>query len=73
MPYPYTPSRRDKERQFAKFKQIFNNLQINIPFVEALEQMPTYTKFMKELLTKKMSFIDEKTIELEVGCNAIIQ
>jgi len=28
--------------------------------------MPTYVKFMKELLTRKRSFINENTIELEV-------
>jgi len=35
--------------------------------------MPTFAKFMKELLTKKRSFIDEKTIKKRVGSNAIIQ
>ena len=51
---------------------IFKRLQINIPFVEAMEQMPTYAKFMKELLTKKRRF-SEETVELEAGCSAIIQ
>ncbi|KAK7353640.1 hypothetical protein VNO80_19091 [Phaseolus coccineus] len=40
---------------------------------EALYQMPTYAKFMKELLIKKRSFIDEKKIKLEAGCSVIIQ
>ncbi|XP_020205131.1 uncharacterized protein LOC109790396 [Cajanus cajan] len=35
--------------------------------------MPTYDKFMKELLSKKRRFIEEETIELEGGCSAIIQ
>ena len=73
LPYPHAPTRKDKERQFARFLEIFKRLQINIPFSEALEQMPTYAKFMKELLTKKRRFIEEDTIELEVGCSAIIQ
>ena len=51
---------------------IFKRLQINIPFVEAMEQMPTYPKFLKELLTKQRRFFEE-TMELEAGCNAIIQ
>jgi len=34
--------------------------------------MSTYEKFMKKLLTKKRRFIEEETIELEVGCSAII-
>ncbi|XP_027903598.1 uncharacterized protein LOC114163487 [Vigna unguiculata] len=36
------------------------------------EEMPTYAKFMKELLTKKRRF-SEETVELEAGCSAIIQ
>ncbi|XP_020203761.1 uncharacterized protein LOC109789258 [Cajanus cajan] len=69
LPYPHASSRKDKERQFARFLDIFKRLQINIPFSEALEQMPTYAKFMKELLSKKRRFIEEETIELEAGCN----
>ncbi|XP_020231419.1 uncharacterized protein LOC109811976 [Cajanus cajan] len=46
---------------------------INIPFSEALEQMPTYAKFMKDLLTKKRKYFEEETITLEAGCSAIIQ
>ena len=52
---------------------IFKRLQINIPFTEALEHMPTYAKFMKELLTKKRKFNEQEIVELEAGCNAIIQ
>ncbi|XP_020211689.1 uncharacterized protein LOC109796425 [Cajanus cajan] len=73
LPYPHAPSRRDKERQYARFLEIFKTLQINILFSEALEQMPTYAKFMKELLTKKRKYFEEETITLEAGCSAIIQ
>jgi len=52
---------------------ILKRLQINIPFTEALKQMPTYAKFMKELLTKKRKFNDQEIVELEVECSAIIQ
>ncbi|XP_027362618.1 uncharacterized protein LOC113870222 [Abrus precatorius] len=38
-----------------------------------MEQMPTYAKFMKDLLTKKRRIPEEKTVELEAGYNAIIQ
>jgi len=45
-PYPYVPS-KDKERQFVGVKHIFKNLKLNMPFVEALERMPTYAKSRK--------------------------
>jgi len=37
IPYPHAPSRKDKERQFARFLDILKRFQINIPFTEALE------------------------------------
>jgi len=35
--------------------------------------MPTYAKFMKELLTKKIKVNDQEIVELEDGCSAIIK
>ncbi|XP_058745925.1 uncharacterized protein LOC131618782 [Vicia villosa] len=52
---------------------IFKQLQVNIPFPEALEQMTKYAKFMKDILTKKKRYSDEETILLDARCSAIIQ
>ncbi|GAU21677.1 hypothetical protein TSUD_242490 [Trifolium subterraneum] len=73
LPYPPVPTKKDKERQYARFLDIFKRLQISLPFSEALEQMPTYAKFMKEILTKKRSINEEETIQLDASCSAIIQ
>ena len=73
VPYPHAPSRREVERQFIRFTEILKNLQINIPFTEAMQQMPTYARFLKELLTKKRKFPEEGIVELEAGCSVIIQ
>jgi len=70
--YLHTPSRKSKERQFARFLDIQKSLQINIPFSEAIEQMPTYVRFMEELLTKKRKLPEQETVELEVECSVII-
>ncbi|GJV54152.1 putative nucleotidyltransferase, ribonuclease H [Tanacetum coccineum] len=50
------PGRLKKEKEKEQFKKFFENLQqlsINILFFEALEQMPKYVKFMKDLLARK--------------------
>nr|KYP42092.1 hypothetical protein KK1_036515 [Cajanus cajan] len=73
LPYPHAPSKKDKERQLPRFLDTINRLQINIPFAEALEQMPSYARFMKELLIKKRKLSEDETVELEAGCSAIIQ
>ena len=56
--YPHAPSRKDKDSKFSRFMDVLKRLQINIPLTEALEQMSTYAKFMKELLTKKRKIPD---------------
>uniref|UniRef100_A0A803NH67 Uncharacterized protein n=1 Tax=Cannabis sativa TaxID=3483 RepID=A0A803NH67_CANSA len=48
-------------------------LHINIPFVEALEQIPSYVKFMKEILLKKRRLEDYGTVALTEEYNAILQ
>ncbi|XP_016168497.1 uncharacterized protein LOC107611044 [Arachis ipaensis] len=72
-PYPQRLMKNAKDSQFSKFLEIFKKLQINIPFVEALEQMPLYAKFLKELMTKKKSWRNDETVILTEECSAIIQ
>ncbi|WVZ16063.1 hypothetical protein V8G54_013629 [Vigna mungo] len=73
LPYPKYYSRKEKEKQFEHFMEIFKKLENNIPFSEALQQMPSYAKFLKELLSKKRKYIEEETIEVQGNCNTIIQ
>ncbi|KAK2428208.1 hypothetical protein QL285_026743 [Trifolium repens] len=73
---PYPPRRKAKAKDhqnFKKFMKMFHSLQVNIPFAEALQQMPAYAKFMKELLTKKRKPLDDDTIDMTEECSAIIQ
>ncbi|XP_062118302.1 uncharacterized protein LOC133831916 [Humulus lupulus] len=47
IPYPQRFRKANLDKQFSKFLDIFRNLHTNIPFAKALEQMPSYVKFMK--------------------------
>ena len=42
------------DKQFEKFLEVFKKHHINIPFAEALEQMPSYAKFMIGILSRKV-------------------
>ena len=53
--------------------EVFKKLHINIPFVDALEQMPSYVKFMKDILSKKIRLSDFETMNLTEECTAILQ
>ena len=52
---------------------MFKKIEINIPFLEALTQMPHYAKFMKDLLSKNRKFTEEGIVSLNAICSAIIQ
>ena len=52
---------------------MFKKLHINIPFAEALEKMPSYVKFMKDILSKKRKLGDYETVALSKECSAVLQ
>ncbi|KAJ9159406.1 hypothetical protein P3X46_024914 [Hevea brasiliensis] len=56
-PEPYKPQ--------LPFPQRFHKkLYINVPFVGALSQMPSYAKFLKEILSNKRKLEDDETVAL---------
>ncbi|XP_070017010.1 uncharacterized protein [Nicotiana sylvestris] len=50
---------------------MMKSLSINVPLVDALEQLSGYTKFMKDLMTKKRS-MDCETIKMTYQVSAIV-
>ena len=52
---------------------MFKKLHISIPFVDALEQMPSYFKFMKDILSRKRRLSDFETVNLTQECSAIFK
>ena len=73
LPYPQRFKKKIIDEQFSKFLNIFKKLQVNIPFADALEQMPHYAKFMKEIMSKKRKIEEKGMINLSEQCSAIIQ
>jgi len=51
---------------------MFKKLHINIPFSDALAQMPKYVKFMKEILTNKRKLEEHQTVMLNEECSKIL-
>ena len=73
VPYPQRLKKHKLDKQFTKFMDVFNKLHINIPFSDALEQMPSYVKFMKDILSQKRRLADFEIVNLTEECNAILQ
>lgn len=64
LPFPQRLQKQKLDKQFSKFLEVFKKLYINILFSEALEKMPSYVKFMKDILSKKKKMGDYETVAL---------
>ena len=71
--YPQRLKKSKLDKKFTKFLEVFKKLHINIPFVDALENMPNYVKFMKEIISKKRRLSNFETVNLTEECSAILQ
>ena len=73
VPYPQCLRKNKLDKKFTKFMEVFKKLHINIPFPDALEQMPSYVKFMKDILSRKRRLSEFETVNLNEECSAILR
>ncbi|XP_048496439.1 uncharacterized protein LOC104884975 [Beta vulgaris subsp. vulgaris] len=70
----------DKSQQVAmenenqpKNEDVLRKLYVNIPFTDAIKQMPTYAKFLKDILSNRRNVDFVEMINIPETCSAIIQ
>ncbi|XP_016206330.1 uncharacterized protein LOC107646675 [Arachis ipaensis] len=73
LPYPHKLHKAEKDEQFARFRDILRTLEIKILFAETLEQIPSYTKFMKDIMSHKRDWKEAEIVFLIKECSAVIQ
>ncbi|XP_010525667.1 PREDICTED: uncharacterized protein LOC104803435, partial [Tarenaya hassleriana] len=72
VPFPSRLRKHNEDSQFAKFVEMLKKLEVTMPFTDAILHIPSYTKYLKDILTKKR--IDEKeTVALTAECSALIR
>lgn len=60
IPFPQRLKKHKMEQQYKKFLEIFKKLPINVPFPGSLFQMPSYAKFVKDILSNKCQLEEHK-------------
>ena len=73
VPLSYRLQKAKLEEKFSRFLNMFKKIEVNIPFLEALTQIPHYAKFMKDILSKKRKIAEEGVVNLIATCSAVIQ
>ena len=67
-PFPQRLVKKTEDGKYRRFITMLKQLSINVPLVEALEQMPGYAKFMKDLITRK----DRSLLRMMIECNIVV-
>ncbi|XP_070055058.1 uncharacterized protein [Nicotiana tomentosiformis] len=70
--FPQRLAKYQKDGQYKKFMEMLKQIQVNIPPIDALREMPGYAKMMKDLMSRKFDFQDLATVTLTQTCNAIV-
>lgn len=73
IPFPQRLHKQKLDIQFGKFLEVFKKLHINISFADVLVQMPSYAKFMKDILSSKRKLEEHETLMLTEEYSAILQ
>ncbi|KAL4378104.1 hypothetical protein GQ457_02G030500 [Hibiscus cannabinus] len=71
-PFPQRLRKQKYEYQFKKFLDILKQVNINLPLVEAIEQMPNYAKFLKDMVSKRTRLTEFETVAMTEGCMAML-
>jgi hypothetical protein len=72
-PYPERLRALKKNAQFSEILAVFKHVQINIPFLDAIQQVPSYAKFLKDLVTVKRKNNIPKKAFLTEQVSSILQ
>ena len=73
VPFPRRFMKFKKEQTEKEILDTFRKVQVNLPLLNAIKQVPKYEKFLKELCTNKKRFNGQETVALSEEASAILQ
>ncbi|KAK8640569.1 hypothetical protein V6N13_008321 [Hibiscus sabdariffa] len=71
-PFPERLKKQKQEYQYKKFFDILKQVHINLPLVEALQHMPNYAKFYKDMVSRKTRIGEFETDAAIEACLAMM-
>ncbi|XP_031393661.1 uncharacterized protein LOC116205261 [Punica granatum] len=72
-PFPSRFARAKKEEAEQEILETFRKVEVNIPLLDAIKQVPRYAKFLKELCTNKRKLSKGEKISVGENASAVIQ
>ncbi|XP_074270822.1 uncharacterized protein LOC141594725 [Silene latifolia] len=72
IPFPQRLARPRLEKKYEKFIDILKSMNVTIPFLDMIIEIPNYGKFLKELVTMKRKSEGVQSVNLSRECSAIL-
>ena len=72
-PFPSRLAKTKKEEQEKEIFETFRKVEVNIPLIDAIKQIPKYAKFLKELCTTKRRLRGNEKVRVGENVSAVIQ
>ena len=72
-PFPNRLAKHSKDAEERETLETFKKVQVNIPLIDAIKQVPRYAKFLKELCTNKRKLKGNEVVSVRETCSAIFQ
>ncbi|XP_075074576.1 uncharacterized protein LOC142162155 [Nicotiana tabacum] len=63
-PFPQRLQKKNDDRMFSKFLSMLSQVQLNIPLVDVLREIPKYAKYIKDIVTHKRRLTEFETVAL---------
>ncbi|KAJ0569236.1 putative retrotransposon gag domain, aspartic peptidase domain superfamily [Helianthus annuus] len=72
-PFPSRLRSTQKQREEQEIMETFRKVEVNIPLLDAIKQVPRYAKFLKELCTSKKKLKGNETVKVGENISAVLQ
>ncbi|KAH9705552.1 Endonuclease [Citrus sinensis] len=72
-PFPHRLAKGKKGKFIGEILEIFKQVSVNIPLLDVIKQVSSYTKFLKDLCTKKRNIHVQKKAFLTENVSSILQ
>ncbi|CAO2822820.1 unnamed protein product [Amaranthus hypochondriacus] len=69
-PFPQRLAKARIEKRYGKFLQMVKDVQFQIPFLDAVSEIPSFARFLKDLVTNRRK--TEGIVNLTQQCSAVI-
>jgi hypothetical protein len=71
-PFPQRLVKPKKEKKLLNIFETLRKVEINIPLLDAIQQIPAYAKFLKDCCTHKRKFQEHETVALTEEVSAVL-